>query len=93
MNMKQKRKSTVIPSHLLVLTNLDLIEMAVVGDKVQSLPPTIEQKHLLHIGYEALCKAAEGYQAEIGKSFEVYAYACIENAMVAALEQKHMASA
>ena len=91
--MKQDRKSTVIPSHLLVLINLDLIEMAVVGDKVQSLPPTIEQKHLLHIGYEALCKAAEGYNAEAGVAFEVYTYACIENAMVAALEQKHMASA
>lgn len=91
--MKQERKSTVIPSHLLVLTNLDLIEMAVVGDKVQSLPQSVEQKHLLHIGYEALCKAAEGYKAETGVLFEVYAYACIENAMVAALEQKHMASA
>ena len=81
------------PRHELVLTNLDLIEMAVVGDKVQSLPQTVEQKHLLHIGYEALCKAAEGYKAETGVLFEVYAYACIENAMVAALEQKHMASA
>ena len=91
--MKQEKKSTVILSHLLVLTNLDLIEMAVVGGKVQSLPPTIEQKHLLHIGYEALCKAAEGYNAEAGVAFEVYAYACIENAMVAALEQSHMASA
>ena len=91
--MKQDRKSTVIPSHLLVLINLDLIEMAVVGDKVQSLPQSIEQKHLLHIGYEALCKAAEGYNAEARVAFEVYAYACIENAMVAALEQSHMASA
>ena len=91
--MKQDRKSTVIPSHLLVLINLDLIEMAVVGDKVQSLPQTIEQKHLLHIGYEALCKAAEGYKAAAGVAFEAYAYACIENAMVAALEQSHMASA
>ena len=91
--MKQDRKSIVIPSHLLVLINLDLIEMAVVGDKVQSLPQTIEQKHLLHIGYEALCKAAEGYNAEAGVAFEVYAYARIENAMVAALEQSHMASA
>ena len=91
--MKQDIKSTVIPSHLLVLINLDLIEMAVVGDKVQSLPQSIEQKHLLHIGYEALCKAAEGYNAEAGVAFEVYAYACIENAMVAALEQSHMASA
>ena len=91
--MIQEKQNTVIPSHLLVLTNLDLIEMAVVGDKVQSLPPTIEQKHLLHIGYEALCKASEGYNAEAGVAFEVYAYACIENAMVAALEQSHMASA
>lgn len=31
------------PRHELVLTNLDLIEMAVVGDKVQSLPQTVEQ--------------------------------------------------
>ena len=54
MKMKQERKNTVIPSHLIVLTNLDLIEMAGVGDKVQSLPQTIEPKHLLHIGYEAL---------------------------------------
>ena len=93
MNMKQEKQNTVIPSHLLVLTNLDLIEMAVVGDKVQRLPQTIDQKHLLHIGYEALCKAAEGYNAEAGVAFEVYAYARIENAMVAALEQSHMASA
>lgn len=81
------------PRHELVLTNLDLIEMTVVGDKVQSLPQTVEQKHLLHIGYEALCKAAEGYKAETGVLFEVYANACIENAIVAALEQSHMASA
>ena len=93
MNMKQEKQNTVIPSHLLVLINLDLIEMAVVGDKVQRLPQTIDQKHLLHIGYEALCKAAEGYNAEAGVAFEVYAYARIENAMVAALEQSHMASA
>ena len=93
MNMKQEKQNTVIPSHLLVLTNLDLIEMAVVGDNVQRLPQSIEQKHLLHIGYEALCKAAEGYSAEAGVAFEVYAYARIENAMVAALKQCHMASA
>lgn len=91
--MKQERKSTVIPSHLLVLTNLDLIEMVIVGDKVQRLPQTIKQKHLLHIGYEALCKAAEGYKAETGVLFEIYAYACIENAIVAAPKQSHMASA
>ena len=93
MNMKQEKQNTVIPSHLLVLTNLDLIEMAVVGDKVQRLPQAIKQKHLLHIGYEALCKAAEGYKEAAGVAFEVYAYARIENAMVAALKQCHMASA
>ena len=67
--------------------------MALMGDKVQSMPRSIESKHLLHIGYEALCKAAEGYSAEAGVAFEVYAYARIENAMVAALKQCHMASA
>ena len=85
-------KSTSSKSKL-VTANFGLVEMVVMGDKVQSLPPTIEQKHLLHIGYEALCKAAEGYNAEAGVAFEVYAYARIENAMVAALEQSHMASA
>ena len=91
--MKQDRKSTVIPSHLLVLINLDLIEMAVVGDKVQGLPPTIEQKHLLHIGYEALCKAAENYSGKPGAAFEIYAYMCIEDTLTAALERSNMASA
>ena len=76
-----------------VLANLGLVEMALMGDKVQSMPQSIESKHLLHIGYEALCKAAEGYKAETRGQFEVYAYACIENAMVAALEQSHMTSA
>ena len=77
----------------LVLANFGLVEMALMGDKVQSMPQSIESKHLLHIGYEALCKAAEGYNAEAGVAFEVYAYARIENAMVAALKQCHMASA
>ena len=91
--MKQDRKSTVIPSHLLVLINLDLIEMAVVGDKVQSLPQTIEQKHLLQIGYEALCKAAENYSGKPGVAFEIYAFMCIEDTLTAALERSNMASA
>ena len=85
-------KSTVSKPEL-VLANLGLVEMALMGDKVQSMPQSIESKHLLHIGYEALCKAAEGYNAEAGVAFEVYAYTRIENAMVAALEQSHMASA
>lgn len=91
--MNQDKKNTVIPSHLLVLANLDLVEMVFVDEKVQGLPQTIEQKHLLHLGYEALCKAAEGYKAETGVLFEVYAYTCIKNAMVAALKQTHIATA
>lgn len=77
----------------LVLANLGLVEMVVMGDKVQSLPQTIEQKHLLHIGYEALCHAAESYSGKPDVAFEIYAFMCIEDTLTAALEQSNMASA
>ena len=85
-------KSTASKSEL-VLANFGLVEMVVMGDKVQSLPQTIEQKHLLHIGYEALCKAAENYSGKPGVAFEIYAFMCIEDALIAALERSNMASA
>jgi DNA-directed RNA polymerase specialized sigma subunit len=85
-------KSTSSKSEL-VLANFGLVEMVVMGDKVQSLPQTIEQNHLLHIGYEALCKAAENYSGKPGASFEIYAYMCIEDTLIAALERSNMASA
>jgi len=85
-------KSTASKSKL-VTANLGLVEMVVMGDKVQSLPQTIEQKHLLHIGYEALCKAAENYSGKPGVAFEIYAFMCIEDALIAALERSNMASA
>ena len=85
-------KSTVSKPEL-VLANLGLVEMVVMGDKVQSLPQTIEQKHLLHIGYEALCKAAENYSGKPGVAFEIYAFMCIEDTLTAALERSNMASA
>ena len=85
-------KSTVSKSEL-VTANFGLVEMVVMGDKVQSLPQTIEQKHLLHIGYEALCKAAENYSGKPGVAFEIYAFMCIEDTMTAALERSNMASA
>ena len=85
-------KSTSSKSEL-VTTNFGLVEMVVMGDKVQSLPQTIEQKHLLHIGYEALCKAAENYSGKPGVAFEIYAFMCIEDTMTAALERSNMASA
>lgn len=77
----------------LVLDNLGLVEMVVMGDKVQSLPQTIEQKHLLHIGYEALCKATENYSGKPGVAFEIYAFMCIEDTLTAALERSNTASA
>ena len=77
----------------LVLAHLGLVEMVVLGDKVQSLPQTIEQKHLLHIGCEALCRAAENYSGKPGASFEIYAYMCIEDTLITALERSKMASA
>jgi DNA-directed RNA polymerase specialized sigma subunit len=77
----------------LVLANFGLVEMVVMGDKVQSLPQTIEHKHLLHIGFEALCHAAENYSGEPGASFEIYAYMCIEDTLIAALERSNTASA
>ena len=85
-------KSTSSKSEL-VTANFGLVEMVVMGDKVQSLPQTIEQKHLLHIGYEALCKAAENYSGKPGVAFEIYAFMCIEDTMTAALERSNMASA
>lgn len=85
-------KSTVSKPEL-VLANLGLVEMALMGDKVQSMPQSIESKHLLHIGYEALCKAAENYSGKPGASFEIYAYMCIEDTLIAALERSNMASA
>lgn len=81
------------PRHELALANLDLIEMVVEGDKVQSLPQTIEQKQLLHIGCEALCKAAENYSGKPGVAFEIYAYMCIEDTLTAALERSNTAFA
>ena len=88
----ESMKSTVSKSEL-VTANFGLVEMVVMGDKVQSLPQTIEQKHLLHIGYEALCKAAENYSGKPGVAFEIYAYMCIEDTLIAALERSNMASA
>ena len=85
-------KSTSSKSEL-VTANFGLVEMVVMGDKVQSLPQTIEQKHLLHIGYEALCKAAENYSGKPGVAFEIYAFMCIEDTLTAALERSNMASA
>ena len=85
-------KSTVSKPEL-VLANLGLVEMVVMGDKVQSLPQTIEPKHLMHIGYEALCKAAENYSGKPGVAFEIYAFMCIEDTMTKALERSNMASA
>lgn len=85
-------KSTSSKSKL-VTANFGLVEMVVMGDKVQSLPQTIEQKHLLHIGYEALCKAAENYSGKPGVAFEIYAFMCIEDTLTAALERSNMASA
>jgi DNA-directed RNA polymerase specialized sigma subunit len=85
-------KSTSSKSKL-VLANLGLVEMVVMGDKVQSLPQTIEQKHLLHIGCEALCHAAKNYSGKPGASFEIYAFMCIEDALTAALERSNTASA
>jgi hypothetical protein len=38
-------KSTSSKSEL-VTTNFGLVEMVVMGDKVQSLPQTVEQKHM-----------------------------------------------
>lgn len=77
----------------LVLANFGLVEMALMGDKVQSMPQSIKSKHLLHIGYEALCYAAENYSGKPGASFEIYAYMCIEDTLIAALERSNMASA
>jgi DNA-directed RNA polymerase specialized sigma subunit len=85
-------KSTSSKSEL-VLANFGLVEMVVMGDKVQSLPQTIEHKHLLDIGFEALCHAAENYSGKPGASFEIYAYMCIEDTLIAALERSKMASA
>jgi DNA-directed RNA polymerase specialized sigma subunit len=85
-------KSTVSKPEL-VLANLGLVEMALMGDKVQSMPQSIESKHLLHIGYEALCKAAENYSGKPGVAFEIYAFMCIEDTLTAALERSNMASA
>lgn len=85
-------KSTSSKSEL-VLANLGLVEMALMGDKVQSMPQSIEQKHLLHIGCEALCHAAENYSGKPGASFEIYAYMCIEDTLIEALERSNMASA
>jgi DNA-directed RNA polymerase specialized sigma subunit len=85
-------KSTVSKPEL-VLANLGLVEMALMGDKVQSMPQSIESKHLLHIGYEALCKAAENYSGKPGVPFEIYAFMCIEDTLTAALERSNMASA
>lgn len=85
-------KSTSSKSEL-VTANFGLVEMVVMGDKVQSLPQTIEQKHLLHIGYEALCHVAESYSGKPGASFEIYAYMCIEDTLTKALERSNMASA
>mgnify|MGYP003483298209 FL=1 len=85
-------KSTSSKSEL-VTANFGLVEMVVMGDKVQSLPQTIEQKHLLHIGYEALCKAAENYSGKPGVAFEIYAFMCIEDTLIAALERSNKASA
>jgi DNA-directed RNA polymerase specialized sigma subunit len=85
-------KSTVSKPEL-VLANLGLVEMALMGDKVQSMPQSIESKHLLHIGYEALCHAAENYSGKPGASFEIYAYMCIEDTLIAALERSNTASA
>jgi DNA-directed RNA polymerase specialized sigma subunit len=47
----------------------------------------------LHIGYEALCKAAENYSGKPGVAFEIYAFMCIEDTLTAALERSNMASA
>jgi DNA-directed RNA polymerase specialized sigma subunit len=88
----KSKKSTSSKSEL-VTANFGLVEMVVMGDKVQSLPQTIEQKHLLHIGYEALCKAAENYSGKPGVAFEIYAFMCIEDTLTAALERSNMASA
>ena len=85
-------KSTVSKPEL-VLANLGLVEMALMGDKVQSMPQSIESKHLLHISYEALCKAAENYSGKPGVAFEIYAFMCIEDTLIAALERSNMASA
>ena len=85
-------KSTVSKPEL-VLANLGLVEMALMGDKVQSMPQSIEPKHLMHIGYEALCHAAECYSGKPGASFEIYAYMCIEDTLTKALERSNMASA
>lgn len=85
-------KSTVSKPEL-VLANLGLVEMALMGDKVQSMPQSIEFKHLLHIGYEALCKAAENYSGKPAVAFEIYAFMCIEDTLTAALERSNMASA
>ena len=85
-------RSTVSKPEL-VLANLGLVEMALMGDKVQSLPQSIEPKHLMHIGYEALCHAAESYSGKPGASFEIYAYMCIEDTLTKALERSNMASA
>lgn len=88
----ESMKSTVSKSEL-VTANFGLVEMVVMGDKVQSMPQSIESKHLMHIGYEALCKAAENYSGKPGVAFEIYAYMYIEDTLTAALEQSNMASA
>jgi DNA-directed RNA polymerase specialized sigma subunit len=90
-NLKSMKSTVSKPE--LVLANLGLVEMALMGDKVQSMPQSIESKHLLHIGYEALCKAAENYSGKPGAAFEIYAYMCIEDTLTAALERSNMASA